>query len=225
MMDLMDAIRARHSVRKFKNVDIEPGIVAQLRNEMFKCNDESGLNIQLQVNEPKAFDCFLAHYGHFENVKNYFCMVGPDKKTLDEAIGYYGEYLVIKAQQLGVNSCWVGMSYSKSKSVYELRDDEKLVCMIALGRGVDQGTPHKSKDIAKVTKVNGEMPEWFKNGVESALLAPTAINQQKFMLELVGDYKVKAYTTGIGFYKKVDLGIVKYHFEMGAGSPIEWIRD
>ena len=192
---------------------------------MFKCNEESVLNIQLQVNEPEAFNCFLSHYGHFENVKNYFCMIGPDKKTLDEAIGYYGEYLVIKAQQLGVNSCWVGMSYSKSHAVFDLRRDEKLVCLIALGHGVDQGTPHRSKEMSKVTKINGEMPEWFKNGVESALLAPTAINQQKFMFELIGDYKVKASIKGIGFYTKVDLGIAKYHFEMGAGSPIEWIRD
>ncbi len=222
-MEIMEAIRSRHSVRKFKNVDIEPGIFAQIRNEMFQCNDESGLNIQLQINEPRAFNCFLAHYGHFENVKNYLCMIGPNKKTLDENIGYYGERLVLKAKQLGVDSCWVGMSYSRGKAVFELRDDEKLVCLIALGHGVDKGTPHKSKDIAKVTKVTGEMPEWFKKGVESALLAPTAVNQQKFMFELAGDHKVSCYTKGIGFYTKVDLGIVKYHFEVGAGEPFEWV--
>ena len=225
MMDIMDAIRARHSVRKYKPFDLEPGIVAQIREEMFKCNDESGLNFQLQTNEPKAFSSFLSYYGHFENVKNYLCLVGTDSKVLPTAAGYYGERLVLFAQQLGVNSCWVGLSYSKSNTVFELGRDEKLVCVIALGHGVDQGHPHRVKDISAVTKVDGEMPEWFRKGAESALLAPTALNQQKFMLELVGDHKVKGHVKGIGFYTKVDLGIVKYHFEVGAGEPFEWVHD
>ena len=47
-------------------------------------------------------------------------------------------------------------------------------------------------------------------------MAPTAINQQKFYIEKTGD-EVEI-TAGLGFYAKVDLGIVKYHFETGAGK-------
>jgi hypothetical protein len=49
--------------------------------------------------------------------------------------------------------------------------------------------------------------------MEAALLAPTAMNQQKFYFELQpnGDVKV---TCGKGFYTKLDIGIVKYHFEI-----------
>ena len=47
------------------------------------------------------------------------------------------------------------------------------------------------------------------------MLAPTAMNQQKFTLTYAnGRVSAKA---GSGFYTKVDLGIVKYHFEIGAG--------
>ena len=60
------------------------------------------------------------------------------------------------------------------------------------------------------------MPEWFRRGVQAALLAPTAMNQQKFTFTLQGDtVSAKA---GTGFYSKVDLGIAKYHFEIGAGT-------
>jgi len=52
--------------------------------------------------------------------------------------------------------------------------------------------------------------------VEAALLAPTAVNQQKFRFTL-SDRTVKAEATG-GFSSRVDLGIVKYHFERGAGT-------
>lgn len=60
-----------------------------------------------------------------------------------------------------------------------------------------------------------------KNGIEAALLAPTAMNQQKFMFSLNrGKVSVKA---GRGFYTKLDLGIVKYHFAIGAGKDnFEW---
>ena len=64
-------------------------------------------------------------------------------------------------------------------------------------------------------ETEGPAPYWFRKGVEAALLAPTAMNQQKFKFTLRGDtVSAKA---GMGFYTKVDLGIVKYHFELGAG--------
>ena len=58
--------------------------------------------------------------------------------------------------------------------------------------------------------------------VACALLAPTAINQQKFKFSLHDGNKVSV-KAGLGFYSKVDLGIVKYHFEIGAGvKNFEW---
>lgn len=45
--------------------------------------------------------------------------------------------------------------------------------------------------------------------------APTAMNQQKFYFELK-EGKIKA-KPGFGFYTKIDLGIAKYNFEIGAG--------
>ena len=45
--------------------------------------------------------------------------------------------------------------------------------------------------------------------------ATTAMNQQKFYFELK-EGKIKA-KLGFGFYTKIDLGIAKYNFEIGAG--------
>ena len=35
------------------------------------------------------------------------------------------------------------------------------------------------------------MPDWFREGVVAALLAPTAVNQQKFFISRDGDEAVK----------------------------------
>lgn len=215
-MDLKEAMQARHSVRQYKDRPLGVEVIAALREEIAACNRESGLHIQLVTNEPRAFDGFMAHYGKFSGVTSYLALIGKKGPELDEKCGYFGQRLVLKAQQLGLNTCWVAMSYTKIKTAFTVDKGEKLCVVIALGYGATQGVPHKSRPFSEVAKADDPMPDWFKNGVEAALLAPTAMNQQKFLLTLSGN-KVSA-KAGRGFYTKLDLGIVKYHFELGAGK-------
>lgn len=215
-MDLMEAMRARHSVRQYLQKPLTQEAITALTEEIDACNRASGLHIQLVTNEPRAFDGFMAHYGKFSGVANYIAMIGKKGPSLEETCGYYGERLVLKAQQLGLNTCWVAMTYSKVKSAYVTDNGEKLCIVIALGYGATQGVPHKSKPVEKVMQAEGTIPQWFRNGVEAALLAPTAMNQQKFVFSLHnGKVSAKA---GMGFYSRIDLGIAKYHFEIGAGK-------
>ena len=214
-MDIMEAMKARHSVRSYMDKPIEGETLEALEKIIDECNRESGLNIQLVRSEPMAFGSGLAHYGKFAGVKNYLALVGKKGKQLDEKCGYYGEKIVLAAQALGLNTCWVGLTFKKVPDVFKVADGEKLVMVIAVGYGATQGTAHKSKDASAVSRAENA-PEWFKKGVEAALLAPTAMNQQKFLLMLHGD-QVSA-KAGLGPFSKVDLGIVKYHFELGAGK-------
>lgn len=220
-MTLQEAILARHSVRSYLNKPLEADVKARMLQAVASCNQESGLHIQLICDEPKAFQSPLAHYGLFAGVTNYIALIGPKGRDLYEACGYYGEKLVLLAQQLGLNTCWVGATYRKIPSVFQLGKNEALTAVIALGYGANQGKSRKSKTMADVVRTDRELPDWFRSGVEAALLAPTAVNQQKFTLTLKGDtVTAKA---GLGFYTKMDLGIVKYHFEIGAGScPFTW---
>lgn len=216
-MELMEAIRRRHSVRQYTDQPIPETVLARLQGETAACNAESGLHIQLVTGEADAFQGILAHYGRFRGVRNYLALIGPKGPDLDEKLGYYGERLVLEATRLGLDSCWVALTFRKGKCRCTVAPGEKLVCVIALGYGETHGVPHKSKPLEAVcgAGTGGSLPDWFRAGVEAALLAPTATNQQKFLLTLDGD-AVRAESTG-GFYSKVDLGIVKYHFEIGAG--------
>ncbi len=228
-MTLLEAIGARHSVRKYKDAPIPLDILSRLRETVDEVNREAGLHVQLVTDEPRAFSGVLA-YGSFSGVRNYFVMAGPKSEDLDEKIGYYGERLVLLAQTLGLNTCWAGVSYSKIPGTYELEKDEKIGCYIAFGYGQTQGSGHKVKDVLDISNASDITPKWFNKGVDAALLAPTAVNQQKFYLEYLGykDYsklpKVAARPvfSMIG-YSRMDLGIVKYHFEIGAGKEnFEW---
>lgn len=229
-MIIQEAIVARHSVRAYKPQPLSEEIVKVLEDEIVKLNDEAKLHIQLICNEPKAFQGTLAKYGKFRNVNNYLVMAGKKADDLDERIGYYGEHLVLLAQTLGLNTCWVGLSYSKVSGTYVLEEGEKIACYIAIGYGETQGVGHKIKTVEQVSNADNITPSWFKKGVEAALLAPTAVNQQKFSFQYVGvnnnHHQVRA-KKGFSFigYTQIDLGIAKYHFEVGAGKDnFVWVK-
>lgn len=220
-MDLMEAMRQRHSVRRYENRPLDEEAARTLEELVAAVNAESGLHIQLIKDEPKAFDSAMARYGHFSGVTNYFALIGKKGAALEEQCGYYGEKLVLEAQRLGLNTCWVALTFRRNAVAVEIAADEKLHVVIALGYGETQGVPHKSKDVSAMSNLTADSPAWFRAGVEAALLAPTAINQQKFSFTLNGR-RVRA-RTKLTFYGRMDLGIAKYHFELGAGKEnFDW---
>ena len=228
-MTLHEAIEARHSVRAYKEQPLTEEVAKVLEEAIAGVNCDGNLHVQLIRNEPKAFQGTLAKFGKFRGVSNYLVMAGKRADDLDERVGYYGEHLVLLAQTLGLNTCWVGLSYSKVPGTYVLDEGEKIACYIAIGYGETHGSGHKIKAVEQVSNASDITPSWFKKGVEAALLAPTAVNQQKFSFEYVGmnnnrhQVRAKKGFSMIG-YTQMDLGIAKYHFEIGAGKlNFEWI--
>ncbi len=216
-MNVMDLMKERHSVRQYKKQPIEKEKKDILNALVKESNTEAGLNIQIIYDEPTCFEGGLAHYGKFSGVANYIALVGLKGDNLEETTGYYGEKIVLKAQELGLNTCWVALTHGKSQAV--IGKGEKQTCLIALGYGKTQGIQSKSKKATEVSNIDKDAPAWFKEGIEAALLAPTAVNQQRFYFTRNGD-NVTAKVKGIGALTKLDLGIVKYHFEAVSGHKI-----
>ena len=216
-VDMMELIRARHSVRSYQERNLSPDAKVQVLAELERINAQTGLHIQLIEETEGVFGGLLSRVIGWKHVPCYLALVGPDGPTLEEQCGYYGEQLVLFLQSIGLNTCWVGM-FKASAVKADIRPGEKLVITIVLGYGTDSGKARKSKAPEQVTDVQ-EMPDWFRAGVECALLAPTAINQQKFRISLDGDTP-SVTAAGNGPFLKVDLGIVKYHFEVGSGKKL-----
>ena len=228
-MTLKEAILARHSVRHYTSAPIEIEKLVALRAAVREANLASGLNIQLIENEPHAFGTkhWLAfQYGYFTGVRNYFAMVGGNASASKEAIGYYGEKLVLLAQTLGLNTCWVGLTYKEVPGVISLRPGDKLHCVIALGYGETQGVQHKERSFQYYVDApeHLHLPSWFVDGIKAVSYAPSAVNQQKYGFNLLDGGLVHARPrfSMVG-YTQIDLGIAKYHFEIGAGKEnVRW---
>lgn len=219
-MDILQAMKERHSVRAYTGQKIESEKRQQLDALIRACNEESGLHIRIRYDDPTGFDSRLAHYGKFQNVDNYIILAGKPSRDLQEKCGYYGEKIVLEAQMMGLNTCWVALSFNKSAVEKLIPTGEKMVLVIAIGYGKTQGTAHKGKTIEGVLDTKGEVPDWFQKGAEAALLAPTAINQQKFKIGMK-DGNPTIRIAGMGPYTKIDLGIVKYHFEAASGHKVK----
>ena len=68
-MEIFEAMKKRHSVRSYTSQKIDSNVAKELEAYIDECNIESGMNIQLCLDEPNAFNSFMAHYGSFKNVK------------------------------------------------------------------------------------------------------------------------------------------------------------
>lgn len=215
-MTELEAIRARHSVRAYDSRKIEPEKVAALNALIAQCNQEGNLHLQLLEDAGGTFGRLLSKVMGLGSAPSVIACVGPDEDGLEERIGYYGEKVVLYAQTLGLNTCWAG-TYSANNVPAQKNPGERLAIVIAIGYGVNSGRVRKSKTISQVVAdCTDPMPEWFRKGVEAALLAPTAVNQQKFEIRLQ-ENTAEIVDKG-GILSKIDLGIVKYHFEVGSHS-------
>lgn len=219
MLSIEEAVKARHSVRVYQKKSIPEDVIKQLNEFIEECNREGNLHFQFLEDAGNTFNRLLNKAMGLGSAPSVIACIGEDDPTLDSRIGYYGEKIVIFAQQLGLNTCWAG-TYNKKNVKAAIADNERLAIVIAIGYGENQGRVRKSKSVAQVIQGDEkDMPDWFIKGVETALLAPTAINQQKFMFVLKDDEKVEIIDKG-GVLSQIDCGIVKYHFEIGSGREI-----
>ena len=221
-MTIKEAARTRHMVRKYSDKPIPENIIELLNERISSLNAKYGVNMSLVTGSGKALwgvmRLFVA-----KGVNNYLLLSAPASPKASELLGYCGIDIALYAQSLGLNSWWVSGTFNKAEAAKKSSNDAVSAGIIVLGYGLDQGAEHKSKKPFEVSSYAGIAPEWFKDGVSYALLAPTAMNKQAFMIKGVGD--TVCITCSNGAFSDIDKGIVKYHFEIGAGvDNFAWVE-
>ena len=153
---------------------------------------------------------------------------GTTKAAVDEVIGYWGQKIVLAAQDMGLNTCWCALC-SRKKSRAVVAPGKKVRLVIAAGHGKTQGFPRKTKSIGALSSVEcAKAPAWFAVAMEAAQLAPTAMNNQNFKITLLSDGKtvrIEAPQSGLNV---IDEGIVRRNFEIAAneaGADLRWERE
>ncbi len=215
-MTIFEAIEQRHTTRTFNEQAISGDVLSELEALIAKLNEEGNLHMQLVNGRENAFDEFIIHYGKWTGVTNYVALVGPDREDLDEACGYYGQQIVLWAEMNGLRTGWLDTQPNGDTDAFEVAEGERHVLSFAIGYSDAPARGPKPAEVETMSIVEGDAPQWFKDGMKTAVYAPTAGNQRLFRIHWDGE-KVSM-TSEPGFLEKVDLGIAKYHFEVGSAK-------
>jgi len=210
-MTIEQAMSQRHTVRKYTDKIISQDIAEKLNERIAVHNKQLGLSIQLLLNHTDAITGIMKLL-LTNGVHNYFILAGDDSDDLGEKLGYAGADIMLYAQTLGLNTWYVGGTYNRRVSKYV--PGKKVIGIVALGYGKNNGSPHKSKTVEDVSTYDGEKPEWFQKGVEASLLAPTALNKQDY--KIIGKGNKVRIIINNGAFTGANKGLIKYHFELGA---------
>lgn len=147
---LAAAIPLRHSVRRYLDTPIPENIRACLGEKIAAVNSRCGFSFRAVYDEPSSFKNIFA-YGKFSNAVNYIIVSAPKGRSETLLCSYEGERIVLGLQALGLNSCWVGLSYSKKTPDFNVPPGHRIRCVICFGYGATQGVGRKSKSWRSMT--------------------------------------------------------------------------
>lgn len=230
-MITVETIRERHSVREYDGKPLARVEFDALGAVVEECARESGLDIQLVGDNPEVFNV-IARFGLIRGCRTHVAFVVDDVKAgdvaADEAIGYWGQKIVLAAQDMGLNTCWCALC-SRKKSRAVVAPGKKIRLIIAVGHGKTQGFSRKTKSVEALSSVEcAKAPAWFAAAMEAAQLAPTAMNNQNFKITLLSDGKTVRIDAPQSGLNVIDEGIVRCNFEIAAneaGADWRWERD
>jgi len=227
-MDLAAAIDVRTSRRRYLPTPVDAETRERLDALAAELSGLGPIKVEPVWNNGVAFAGFTKSYGMFNGVINYLALLAPDDEIAGEQLGYYGETMVLAATELGLGTCWVGGSFSRSDIPFQPDAGDVLYCVIALGNVSDDvslkerilrsAVHRKTKTVEEMYDADGPVPDWFEAGMIAVQKAPSAVNRQPVKFHF-RDGKVTATTDNLDDrMRRLDFGIAKRHFEIGAGG-------
>lgn len=200
----------RYTVRRFDGTQLESHYQEVIQSLIESINDLGWVQFRY-VYEPGGLDPKMIAYGDFSGVTNYIMLMAKPDEGSDFRVGYYGEYLATNIEQLGLKTGWI--------SIERTMREPWLTAILAVGISNEVSEPHLSRP--KESLVEGsDHPDWFWEGVQEAMRAPTYLNQQRFILreqDGIVDIEPKWVQAA-----KIDAGIVAFHFEKGCPQEVKW---
>jgi hypothetical protein len=230
-MDLMNAINIRHSRRAYDGKSLPLETAIKLHDFAAEYSKVPGVDIRFVPNNGNAFNGITKSYGFFTGVNNYFFLVrNKDNPKSSVKLGYYGELLVLRCTELGLDTCWVGVSYAARELAQYIEDDQVVECAITVGNSPKRQTfqehllhvlfPPRSN--LYESEVDNP-PDWFLSGMAAVAKAPSLYNRHSphFIYHKDGTVSVSSKPLESESLNGIDLGIARLHFEIGSGKKFQ----
>lgn len=228
-MNIIDAIKARRSVRSYVGDPLTPEQEQLLRDAIGNVIDPFGGNVTIRL---KSFDMRDGYkpstYGMIKGAVNFFLLgVGSDETSALSA-GYCFEQVVLRAQEIGLGTCWIagtfkGGDFNRDEQWPE-GQDLKIISPVGVpaqtrilekvGRkvmGSDKRKPFSELFFTDDFRQSLSPDSHFGKPMEMMRLAPSSTNSQPWRA-LVDDHTVHFYYVPKSALSVLDCGIALCHF-------------
>lgn len=232
----LEQLRSRHSVRNYEPQVLSHEIMDELSGlvEAINIRYSDALRFAMVYDDPNAFNLFEKHYGTFSGVQNYaVAIIKPQNPNAKEIAGYAGQELAMRAQALGLATCFIGATYDSTELNLHLKDGEEVSFLLTIGKAAQD---------AKVNNHPSLSPEQFYDsstaffnleeaekripslavGLDALACAPSGMNKQPVRVWLAEDTFLHAGLAETTDYSLTDLGIAKFNFQAVVPGVWEW---
>ncbi len=238
-------VRKRYSCRTFDGKGVEKEKLDILKNKIEKINSELkeirfGI-IDKRILKSKNFFS-RGTYGMFKG--DIFYIVGAMKKNIPygwEKFGFYMENLLMLAEDINLNTCWIGGVFDRKGfgSEIDVKDDEIVPAIVPIGYAAEKRTLRdkivrwsakgdkrkNSEDLFFFgdfsTPISLDNRKELKEILENVRLAPSASNKQPWRFLFHSNNKLDFFIKRDKIYAKlipsvdlqrIDIGIAIFHF-------------
>ena len=119
-MELMEAIRSRHSVRQYTDKPIPPETLAALAAEVSRCNEAGGIHIQ-RVYLLHVFKVLGGYLGYENILDIHLCLLTKVKQQIQRPLEFFKVYLVCHVTSALTGRIWLHICSSFRTSGSSLR--------------------------------------------------------------------------------------------------------
>ncbi len=235
-MTITEMIRARHSVRDYTGIPLNARQKKTLARIIADTDSPFGGEVDIRIVSAGDASPFTpTTYGMIRGARDFMLLgIAPDKNSLISA-GYIAEHAVLEATAMGLGTCWMSGTFSKTAFGKAASMRAKTPLTIVIARGVPAArksfTARAAGFLAGSDKrrLYGEL---FHNAdgspatddgspvaeaLEMMRLAPSGVNSQPWRAVVGNDAKrVDFYTKSTKPMAFVDMGIGMSHFVLAA---------
>ena len=202
-----ELIHKRYSCRTYKEQALSPSDITQLQAFSDKCQTgRFGSDLRFKIAAASEEDSTslknLGTYGFIKNPTGFVIGAITDQPLSLEDIGYQMELIILRATDLGIGTCWLGGTFTKSRftQVMDLTKSETIPCVVSLGYPADQkgwmdrasriyagaDRRHPWQDLffsdSFAQSLSPAQASQYKNILENVRLAPSASNRQPWRI-------------------------------------------
>lgn len=230
-MDIIQAIKARHSVRSYNGALLEDAVKQELQAYAYGVDSPFGGRYSFRLRTfPKDGNLRPGTYGIIKGARDYFLIAYGDDMQSALSAGFAFEQVVLRATAMGLGTCWMGGTYRRETFDPGIIWPEGVTLKVVCPIGIPQKPRLFERMARKIMRSSSRLPfgslfhldnyghplpedTAFAESLSMMRLAPSSVNSQPWRAVQCDDV-LHLYCRERDKMSLVDMGIGLCHFKL-----------